>query len=302
LDPKSTYTLGSQLATQPKSRAELTQRITCPRPLRARPDDQVVEVLLHAYQRGRFARNPHWLPQDRENVEVIAGAEDGALLAIEHTRVFSFDRQPEQEKVLRPIAECLESVRLPDHLSDRWFQVYFRPNFIGKGLQKHLAVVLQEVSKWAVRELPGLAPRGHDGYPLRIPISLPSGKALSIQVEVEVWDDMLVGRPISVSGILPGGSRLVTVVRKALENKLPKLAATSANLRFLLIDLPGVADSDNGILKVIRKLAPKFPLLGKIQGLVFAKTFGFREHGVIFFSVWDVATQTWSDHLQATIA
>jgi hypothetical protein len=89
------------------------KKVICPMPSRERDDDKVVEVFLHAYQQGQFAKGAQWLPQHEKNVEVVAKAPDGTRLAIEHTRVFAFDGHMQQEKVLRPIAECLEAVRVP---------------------------------------------------------------------------------------------------------------------------------------------------------------------------------------------
>jgi hypothetical protein len=94
------------MAQQLKSRAELTQHIVCPAPSRSRADDGIVEVFLRAFRNGRFSEDPTWLPQHTKNVEVIATGQDGRRLAIEHTRVFSFEEQKKQEIILHPIAEC----------------------------------------------------------------------------------------------------------------------------------------------------------------------------------------------------
>jgi len=268
--------------------------------VRDRDDDRIVELFLDAFQKGRFAKNPDWLHQYEANVEVISTADDGTRLAIEHTRIFSFDGQSEQEKALKPIAECLESVRLPG-VPDRWYQVYFGTNFMGRTLQKHRAAVLDSLRRWALSELPALEPRDYFRYPLTIPVPLPNGKTANIEVGVEVWDNMQVDRQVCVSGILPSGDRLTDAVRRALEKKLPKTAAADAHLRFLLIDQPTPSDSEIGVLRVIRELAPEFPLLQEIQALGFAKTYLLHE-SVIYFSLWNVRTGSWSEYLRAEIA
>lgn len=96
---------------QPKSRSELTQHVACLVPSRSREDDRIVELFLHAFRQGRFSDNPRWLPQHVKNVDVIATDKDRRRLAIEHTRILSFEEQPKQEIILRPIAEHLLDVR-----------------------------------------------------------------------------------------------------------------------------------------------------------------------------------------------
>jgi hypothetical protein len=77
----------------------------CPRPIRTREDDKIVEIFLHAYQDGRFAHKLEWQPQHETNVEVIGAAKDGTRLAVEHTRLFEFPigrlgGNPEEDPVL----------------------------------------------------------------------------------------------------------------------------------------------------------------------------------------------------------
>jgi hypothetical protein len=172
---------------------------------------------------------------------------------------------------------------------------------MGRTLQKYRHIVLRELPAWAERELPGLKPRDNFEYSLRIPIPLPSGKNVNVEVGVEVWVRMQVNRPIQVSGILPSGNRLEPEVRRALGEKLPKLAATCADERFLMLDQPTYSDSDIGLLEIIRSVSTDFPLLVEIQGIVFAKTCLLGEK-TVYFSVWDVKAGLWSDYLRATIA
>ncbi|MBS1853000.1 MAG: hypothetical protein JST79_19015 [Acidobacteria bacterium] len=289
-----------EMSGQIKSRLELTRHVSCPAPLRVQNDDKIVELFLNAFQNGEFAKNPHWMPQHDSNVEVIASAEGGMRLAIEHTRIFSFDGQPEQEKLLAPIARCLEAVKLPD-VRDRWYQLYFHPNFIGRTLRKHQDRVLEGLRLWALRELPGLAPRDNLTRLFNIPVSLPDGRTASIKVDVEVWDGIQGDRQICVHGVLPSENRLVQPVCRALNRKLPKLAIANAELRFLLIEQPTITDSDNSILEIIREQASKFPLLKEIQAIAFAKTFAISTERVVFFSVWNVTTHQWCEYLRVNV-
>lgn len=278
------------------------QTVNCPQPSRSRHDERVVEVFLCAYKQGCFAKDPCWLPQHKRNVEVIATSiVDGGRLAIEHTRVFGFDDHMEQEAILRPIAERLESVRLAA-LSDKWVQIYFQPNFMSRLLRKNSVLVQDEIVRFLERTLPTIAPRKHHVNRFDIPIPLPNGRRPTIAFEIEVWGSMDVERPISVSGILPHGQRLDTQVTHALETKLQKLVDAVADTRFLMIEIATHTESEIAVAKAIRRVQGKFPLLIKIDQVVFAKTFGFDSEDCIFFRMWNPQSHAWApDVLNARI-
>ncbi len=277
------------------------QNIICPPPSHHRPDDRVVEVFLHAHEQGRFSNNLDWLKQSERNVEVIAIAEDGTRLAVEHTRVFAFEGHMQQEAVLRPIAERLEALRLPG-LSGKWVQIHFRTNFIGRKLRKRYALVQDEIVKFLEPKLPTIAPDYQHVTTFDIPIPLPDGRRPTITCDVEVWGDMDVKKPILVSGVLPHDQKLEAQVTHALESKLQKLVDSEADMRFLMIDLPTISHSEIAVARIIRDAQGEFPLLNKIDQVVFAKTFAFDSEGCVFFRAWNPKTQGLSDQLQASVA
>ena len=278
------------------------ERVICPIPSRERHDDRVVEVFLHAFKRGLFTKDIRWLPQHRKNIEVIATSiADGKRLAIEHTRIFAFDDQMKQEAVLRPIAERLESIRLPE-LSGKWVQIFVQLKFIGRLVQRHSRLVQEELVRFLSLTLPSITPREYHVHHYALPIPLPDGKRPTIEFDVEVWGDMDVKRPICVSGVLPQGRSLDSQVRQALQNKLQKLVDTDADIRFLLIDISTPTDSDIAVAKAVIRVRAEFPLLSKVDEVVFAKTFGFKNEGFIFFRTWNTQSQVWSsDFINASI-
>ncbi len=259
-------------------------------------------MFLHAYKQGCFAKDPCWLPQHKRNVEVIATSiVDGSTLAIEHTRVFAFEDHMEQEAILGPIAERLESIRLTG-LSDRWVQIYFQPNFMSRLLRKHFTLVQDELVRFLERTLPTITPREHHVNSFDLPIPLPDGRRPSIAFDVEVWGDMDVKRPISVSGVLPHGQRLESQITHALQTRLQKLVDAVADMRFLMIDIATHTESEVAVAKIIREIQGKFRLLTKIDQVVFAKTFAFNSEGWIFFRMWEPQSQAWSsDFLNASV-
>jgi len=157
------------------------QTIICPRPTRAREDDRIVEIFLHAYRGGRFSREPNWLPQNRTNVEVIASDSYGVTLAIEHTRIFAFEDHKHKEEIFRPMAECLEA---EDHWvpRDKCYWISF-PTHILDGLnRKGREKYKEQLKQWLIVTLPPLVSR-----PESHKLDCPKGNQ-SILVEVEVRD------------------------------------------------------------------------------------------------------------------
>jgi hypothetical protein len=273
------------------------ERATSPPPSRQREDDKVVEVFLNVYEQGRFSYDPEWLPQHERNVEVIATANDGTRLAIEHTRIFAFDGHQKQEVLLRPIAASLKTISLPPSAADRFFVLLFPSNFMGRQLQRHRALVIRELVTWAEATLP----RDDHLYHFDIPTLLPNGTAPAIGLDVKVFGNVKVSPQVSIGGWLPQGERLTNGVKQALRNKLPKLVDAKADRRFLMIDMPTHTDSDISVVNIIRETVSDFPLLLKIDQIVFAKTFGFRFESTIFFRMWNPKLEKWSDYIHASV-
>lgn len=277
-----------------KSVHERTRKVVCGLPLRERRDDQIVELFLRSWQDGRFATNPQWLPQHMANVEVIARDEAGDRLAIEHTRIFSFEGHQLQEALLRSIAERIEAepgLDVPGHR----FEIVFHPGFLD-GLQRSYATQYSNaLAIWATRVLPQLAPRA-ESYQLQVPPLL-QGEELGLKIDVTVSERIAGLRPVSVGGMLPADSerRIVPLVRKALEEKLPKLAATAAESRILLLELPTIDTSDSQIIGIIRDSQSSYAELTAVDHIVFARTFNSEADPWAWFFAYEVGTYRLAD-------
>ena len=90
------------------------------------------------------------------------------------------------------------------------------------------------------------------------------------------------------------------MLRKALQDKLEKLAAAEADHRILLLELPTL-DSDRKVIATIQDLTDGFPLLSRVDRIVVAKTLGYRSEGVVFFYVWDVTAKEYCQYLKASV-
>lgn len=281
------------------SMAERTVRVPCPPPSRTRPDDQLVELFLHAWQAGRFAHRADWLPQYRRDVQVIATDRAGVRLAVEHTRLWAGEGQhQEQPEILRPIAQRLEAdPRLRQN--GRHYEIFFYPRFLSRLWKGYRALVEGVLSDWAAATLPTLAVRDQV-HRCEVPVRLPSGKVPRVAVEVAVTEGAEPIQPVAVSGYLPGDpQRLAPVVRRALATKLPKLVAAAAEERVLLLELPTSA-SPAKVIDILRESKSRFPLLPQIEHIVLAQTGALATS--LMFWVWDPARADWSEVLEPVLA
>jgi hypothetical protein len=270
-----------------RSIAERSRNIACRQPSRTRRDDQIVELFLYAWQDGRFAQDPDWLSQESTNVEVIARDEVGNRLAVEHTRIFAFADHRRQEELLRPIAQRLEAEGGLD-VAGRHFDITFYPGFLD-GLPRRVRQPYADaLARWAVYTLPKL-PLRREVYRLQVPPLL-QGTALGTNIDVTLTERIDGIRPVVVGGRLPDDpQRMVPLIRKALSDKLPKLAAAEAEYRILLLDLPTL-DSDRQIIDVVREPHGTHPALAHVDYLVTAYTFGFETYHFVRFFAYRVGT------------
>ena len=273
-----------------RSIGEQMQTITCPRPSRKRADDRVVEFFLHAYRGGRFSGDPKWLPQDKKNVEVIASDADCSL-AIEHTRVFAFEDHKYKEEIFRPVATYLEDLghQMPE---DGCYCLTFPADLLDSLNAAQRMIYQRDLKEWLAVTLPDLPIS--DTHHLRCPS--PKSVLRNVTLDVQVWDSRPTQRGIHVNGYLPADAdRLIPVIRKALHDKVPKLANAAAQEKLLMIEMPMISDSHTRALEIIRDLGEEIPAFSMIDHVVIAQTFGLEEdHGVIYFFVWNRPSHTWS--------
>jgi hypothetical protein len=287
-------------AEAPRSFGERIRKVPCPRSVRARHDDQIVELFLRVWQDGRFTRNIHWLPQDRTNVEVIAADRDNVCVAIEHTRLFAYENHKRQEEALRPLAEALEAAPQLKSLNRR-FDVRFQGNYLGKLLLGFQRVVTEQLRIWAIETLPSLEKRD-EVYRFEVPISLSNGKKPIIPVDINVSEPIEGVISVSVGGYLPADqNRFVPVVRKALAEKLLKLTVSAADLRILLFELPIINETPSNVIGTLGKLGSQFPKLQDVNYFVIAKTIGYETEDYLLYWVWNQSAKDWSDIIQPVL-
>jgi hypothetical protein len=215
---------------------------------RTRPDDQVVELFLAWWEEGRFATNPDWLPQNINNVEAIARDAEGGKLAIEHTRVHTFEGHQREEIWMGQVAAQVESA--PELQSPgRRLSIIFNRDLFDDLNDRKRGEYTKALIAWLAEQFRCLSLGSHR---LTTPQLLPNKKPIEIEVQVdESLDDP---RPISVSGMLPedAAKRAVPQVERALKKKLTKLIDAQADSKVLLVELPTVDTSTSLIIELIK--------------------------------------------------
>jgi hypothetical protein len=218
-----------------------TQSVICPQPTRTREDDKTVEIFLHAYRDGQFTHHVNWLAQNQTNVEVIATAEDGTKIAIGHTRLFEFPigRQggsPDDDTLVVDVISYLHStVRFP--VKDRFFSLGVDPRNLKKLLSKrYRSRTLGALEEWARKVLPSLQEDSEFVIPIHVQLPLAER---TVRMSVRVWGDKGESDyPINVGGFYASYKPdLVSLVRKALKDKLPKLRRSEADRRILMLEI-----------------------------------------------------------------
>ena len=277
--------------------ASAPQSVLCPPPTRARQQDQAVELFLHAWQHGRFTCRLHWLPQNRCRVGIVAEDDAGRRVALAYAALPVPDEN--LEPLLAPLAGALDRDGRLD-LPGRGFDLRFRPALLTKALRRGGAGIVQALAAGLCERLPHL-PSGRRSS-TAIPIPLPSGKSGRIRVDVEIRPRADGARPVSLSICRPCDPEcLRPILRTLLARELPRLAASDAEHRILLLDLPAPGGQWR-VIDTVREWAGRFPLLERVNRIVVADTSAFASGAVVTFWVWDRAALNFTEILRPAIS
>ena len=202
---------------------------------------------------GRGEITSCWCPDDfpQRNVQTIdleATAADGTTIALEHTKIESYEDQfheaEQVEILLRPLIETFAG-RLP---SDRRYCLDVAPGAVAdRSLDPDL--VLRSVGGWVATHAETLPPGSPDVAPRHFLSGGPPD--LPIQVVLSAWRPQPPAGPggsLTVGGLMgdPEVMELRRVLRlqRALSKKLPKLMAHPASHRVLVLEDLDMATSN----------------------------------------------------------
>jgi hypothetical protein len=248
-----------------------------------RRERPLIELFLSAYDNGAWqCASLDWL-EDRQDsaVEVLATARNGETLAVEHTLIQPFaGEKQDSDRFLKTflringdrsliIAEQDIDVAIPVGTVSSGYDW----DFIGEEVLSCLVERRQSLSEGTSRH-PCTVGRGSKKGPFTI----------TLQVSVT-----------SMPGT-PGACRIMRydapknlgdVVERALRMKLPKLVATPANRRILLLERDQIFPSFLEIYAEIEKREAGFADLKQVDTIWFANTAGLETSQFVMFSLID---------------
>jgi len=247
-----------------------------------RDDIELVKLFLSDYKdtnRNSYClkERPESIERNAKAVEAVAIDEEGHSLAIEHTMVEPFEGKKADDVPFLTVFEHLEfdkSLRVPNRLID----VQCPARSIPKGIDWKDAG--QKVLGWfehAREEFPADGQSWH---------TIPD-VGFELRVNVETMDIPGSDGVVVVSRILPDGKPFADVLRRALDNKVPKLVQTPADRHILLLEDEGAAIGFHRLIEGIDSRVEELPELKKVDEVWVVKTMGWKTSGNVFFChVW----------------
>jgi hypothetical protein len=261
----------------------MTPEITSPASAAFERDDiELVKLFLGRYKDSEgnsytLQSRPDTTERREKAIEAVAVAENGKRLGIEHTNIHPFEGKKSDDVPFVTVFEQLRtdsSLRVPN----RFIDVLVPTGAVPKGIVwKDLA---PKVRDWFVKTRDSFPVEGETeseipdlGFPLKVSVQT---------MDLPETDGVVV-----VGRMLPAGDPFAAVLKKALTNKVPKLAATTADKRILLLEDEGVAIGFTRITKGIDDSVEDLDELKAIDEVWCVHTMSWKSTGDAFFChVW----------------
>jgi hypothetical protein len=220
--------------------------------------------------------------RQKQAVEAICRDQEGGTLAVEHTLVQPFVGEKDDNQRFQSAFVPLEqdaSLRMPGF-------VILLTLPVGAIPKVRWEAVGSALKDWLRRERDGFA-EGSSRHSI-------SGLSFPLTVSV----DKMVSRCYADGRVLVGRSDMPEnfrdVIKKALDTKLPKLAATTSDERILLLEMDNVPRNPIEVTDAIDSLQREFPDLAKIEEVWCALTNGWETEGSVFFTrAWPRSAVEW---------
>jgi hypothetical protein len=230
----------------------------------------------------RVTKQPDKLDRRNEAIDAIAYDNSGQILAVEHTLIQPFvGEKIDAQRLLTAIAplEADHSLRIP-----------------GKALNVSIRV-------WAIPKGPDWKLVGAKAISWfrEARLSIPDGQSMhhvpdvgfELTLQIKRSDSPYPeGRVYVMRSNMPEDFK--SVIRKALEDKLPKLAGTPADRRILLFEMDNVPRSPTEITDAVEVLRDEFPSLNRINEIWCPLTAARdNEQEYIVMRVWPRSEAQW---------
>ena len=237
---------------------------------KAEPKERlIVQMLLSACDNGAWQHAfLDWVEEKQDGaVEVIATRTDGTRLALEHTLIQPFVGEKfDSEVFMRAFGRIEKNPALT--LPERNLDVIIPVHAIPKGY--NWDEVGQDLLNWLLANHAAAPHEGQSSHFVPVAAASKNGPLpLAITLRTMHLPGM-AGNCLISWDKMPGN--LETIVEKALRTKIPKLVATVADKRILLLERDQIGLGDNEIYRQIVKLAPALPRLAPIDEIWIANT------------------------------
>ena len=239
-------------------------------PIKAEPKERpIIRMLLSACDNGAWqSTDLDWVEEKQDGtVEVIATRVDGIRLALEHTLIQPFVGEKfDSEVFMRAFGRIEKNAALT--VPERLLDVIIPVSAIPKGYDWD--EVGQDLLNWLQAHHAAAPREGEASYVVPVAAKARNGPlALSVTLRTMHLPGM-AGSCLIARDKMPG--TLEAIVEKALRTKIPKLVATAAEKRLLLLERDQIAFSDSQIYAQIVKIGPSFPDLARIDEIWMANT------------------------------
>jgi hypothetical protein len=239
-------------------------------PVKDEPRERpIIVMLLSTCDNGAWQHAQlDWVEEKRDGaVEVIATQTDGTQLALEHTLIQPFVGEKFDSEVFMRAFGRIEKnpdLTLPERLLDVIIPVHAIP----KGYDWD--EVGKDLLNWLLANHTAAPQEGQSSHLVSVATASKNGPlALPITLRTMHLPGM-AGSCLIARDKIPGD--LEAIVEKALRTKIPKLVATAADKRILLLERDQIALGDNEIYRQIVKLGSAFPDLARINEIWIANT------------------------------
>jgi len=219
-----------------------------------------------------------WEDENERNkpaVEAIAVNESGATVAIEHTLLEPFVGEREDTvRFLKAIGSLEQDASL--RLRDYTVHIIFNVGVIPKGVD--WTAINPAIREW-IRGNIGAFPTGRSTH---IIPNLPFELSVALdKSELPRYE----GRIFFMRDKLPAS--LTEVVRTSFTKKLPKLVATDADSRILLLEQNDIAHGSGTIHDAVKSVGQEFPEMAKIDEIWVVMTIEWERYDYLsYFRVY----------------
>ena len=239
-------------------------------PVKAEPKERpIIRMLLSAGDNGAWQQaHLDWVEEKQDGaVEVIATRTDGARLALEHTLIQPFVGEKfDSEVFMRALGRIEKNPALT--IPERHLDVIIPVNAIPKGYKWD--DVGQDLLEWLLVNHTAALHEGESSHIVQVGVTSKNGP-LALPITLRTMHlPGIAGSCLIARDKMPGD--LEAIVEKALRTKIPKLVATIADKRILLLERDQIALGDHEIYRQIVKLAPAFPDLARVDEVWIANT------------------------------